>query len=43
MVIELLINGAKRLRIVKAELWLKVENVSDDVMETVCGMHNLNN
>ena len=41
VVIEHLISGAKRLRIVKEEMRLKVENVSDDLMETACGMHNL--
>jgi hypothetical protein len=43
VVIEHLISGAKRLRIVKEELRLKVENISDDAMETACGMHNLRN
>ena len=41
VIIEHLISGAKRLRIVKEELRLKVENVSDDLMEIACGMHNL--
>jgi len=43
VVIEHLISGAKRLRIVKEEMRLKVENVSDDVMEIACGTHNLRN
>lgn len=40
VVIEHLISGAKRLRIVKEEMRLKVENISDDVMEIACGTHN---
>ena len=40
VVIEHLISGAKRLRIVKEELRLKVENISDDLMEIACGTHN---
>lgn len=43
VVIEHLISGAKRLRIVKEEMRLKVADVSDDVMEIACGMHNLRN
>ncbi len=43
VVIEHLISGAKRMRIVKEEMRLKVKNVSDDLMETACGMHNLRN
>jgi len=43
VVIEHLISGAKRLRIVKEEMRLKVENVSDDVMEIACGTHNFRN
>ena len=43
VVIEHLISGAKRLRIVKEEMRLKVANVSDDLMEIACGMHNLRN
>ncbi len=43
VVIEHLISGAKRLRIVKEELRLKVENISDDLMEIACGTHNLRN
>jgi hypothetical protein len=35
-----LISGAKRLRIVKEEMRLKVEDISDDVMEIACGTHN---
>lgn len=40
VVIEHLISGAKRLRIVKEEMRLKVKNISDDVMEIACGTHN---
>lgn len=40
VIIEHLISGAKRLRIVKEELRLKVENISDDLMEIACGTHN---
>lgn len=40
VLIEHLISGAKRLRIVKEELRLKVENISDDLMEIACGTHN---
>ena len=43
VVIEHLISGAKRLRIVKDELRLKVKNIDDDVMEIACGLHNLRN
>ena len=43
VVIEHLISGAKRLRIVKEELRLKVKNVSDDLMEIACGVHNFRN
>jgi hypothetical protein len=43
VVIEHLISGVKRLRIIKEEMSLKVENISDDVMEIACGMHNLRN
>ena len=43
VVIEHLISGAKRLRIVKEEMRLKVENISDDVMEIACGAHNFRN
>lgn len=43
VVIEHLISGAKRLRIVKEEMRLKVENISDDVMEIACGIHNFRN
>ena len=41
VVIEHLISGAKRLRIVKEEMRLRVENVSDNLMEIACGVHNL--
>lgn len=40
VIIEHLISGAKRIRIVKEEMRLKVENVSDDLMEIACGLHN---
>jgi len=43
VVVEHLISGAKRLRIVKEEMRLKVENISDDVMEIACGAHNYRN
>ncbi len=43
VMIEHLISGAKRLRIVKEEMRLKVENISDDVMEIACGTHNYRN
>ena len=41
VVIEHLISGAKRIRIVKEEMRLKVANISDEVMEIACGLHNL--
>ena len=40
VLIEHLISGAKRLRIVKEELRLKGENISDDLMEIACSTHN---
>jgi hypothetical protein len=40
VVIEHLISGVKRIRIVKEEMRLKVENVSDVLMEIGCGLHN---
>ena len=40
VVIEHLISGAKRLRIVKEEMRLKVPEISDDLMEIACGTHN---
>lgn len=40
VVIEHLISGAKRLRIVKEEMRLKVADISDDLMEIACGTHN---
>jgi hypothetical protein len=43
VVIEHLISGVKRLRIVKEEMRLKVEDISDDVMEVACGTHNFRN
>jgi hypothetical protein len=39
-VIEHLIAGVKRLRIVKEELRLKVRHIADTLMEVACGMHN---
>ena len=43
VVIEHLISGAKRLRIVKEEMRLKVKNISDNLMEIACGTHNFRN
>ena len=40
VIIEHLISGAKRFRMVKEEMRLKVENISDDLMEIACGTHN---
>ena len=40
VVIEHLISRAKRSRIVKEEMRLKVKDISDDVMEIACGTHN---
>jgi len=37
VVIEHLISGAKRWRIMKQEMRLKVENISDVLMEIACG------
>ena len=37
VVIEHLISGAKRWRIVKEEMRLEVGNISDEVMEIACG------
>jgi hypothetical protein len=41
MVVENVISGIKRCRIVKDELRLTKENISDVVMEIACGLHNL--
>ena len=43
VVIEHLISGAKRSRIVKEEMRLEVENISDEVLEIACGTYNLRN
>ncbi len=39
--VENVISGVKRCRIVKDELRLTKENISDVVMEIACGLHNL--
>ncbi len=36
-----MISGVKRCRIVKDELRLTKEHISDVVMEIACGLHNL--
>lgn len=41
IVVENVISGIKRCRIVKDELRLTKENLSDLVMEIACGLHNL--
>ena len=41
IVIENVISGVKRCRIVKDWLSLTKENISDVVMEIACGLHNL--
>ena len=41
MVVENVISGVKRCRIVKDELRLTKEHISDVVMEIACGLHNL--
>ncbi len=41
IVVENVICGIKRCRIVKDTLRLSRENVSDMVMEIACGLHNL--
>ena len=41
IVMENVISGIKRCRIVKDELRLTKENLSDVVMEIACGLHNL--
>lgn len=40
VVIEHIIAGVKRLRIVKDELRLKVRDSADDLLEIACGTHN---
>lgn len=40
VVIEHIIAGVKRLRIVKEELRLKVAHIADDLIEIACGTHN---
>jgi hypothetical protein len=41
IVVENVICGIKRCRIVKDPLRLTRENISDTVMEIACGLHNL--
>ncbi len=41
IVVENVICGVKRCRIVKDILRLTKENISDVVMEVACGLHNL--
>jgi len=41
IVVENVISGVKRCRIVKDILRLSKENISDVVMEIACGLHNL--
>ena len=41
IVVENVISGVKRCRIVKDTLRLTKENISDLVMEIACGLHNL--
>ena len=41
IVVENVISGVKRCRIVKDELRLTKEKISDVVMEIACGLHNL--
>lgn len=41
IVVENVICGVKRCRIVKGVLRLTKENISDTVMEIACGLHNL--
>jgi len=41
IVVENVICGVKRCRIVKDILRLSKENISDIVMEIACGLHNL--
>ena len=41
VVVENVISGVKRCRIVKDELRLTKAKISDVVMEIACGLHNL--
>ena len=41
IVVEHVITGVKRCRIVKEQLRLTKDGVSDMVMEIACGLHNL--
>ena len=41
VVVEHVIAGVKRCRIVKEVLRLTTEGISDVVMEIACGLHNL--
>jgi len=41
IVVENVISGVKRCRIVKETLRLTKERMSDGVMEMACGLHNL--
>jgi hypothetical protein len=41
MVVEQVIAGVKRCRIVKDVLRLTTAGISDTVMEIACGLHNL--
>ena len=41
VVVEHVIAGVKRCRMVKDVLRLTTEGVSDQVMEIACGLHNL--
>ena len=41
IVVENVISGVKRCRIVKDELRQTKEGISDVVMEIACGLHNL--
>ena len=41
IVVENVISGVKRCRIVKDTLRLTKANISDMVMEIACGLHNL--
>ncbi len=41
IVVENVIAGVKRCRIVKDQLRLTTDGISDVVMEIACGLHNL--
>ncbi len=41
VVVEHVIAGVKRCRIVKEVLRLTIKGISDRVMEIACGLHNL--